>query len=144
LGLAEELVRVALDSLTVEGRVTSQYGKLTPIAMVIPVGSEAGWEAAVFDHFQAVAGAITMKLRQGATRSTHDDTIGGSTLTFEIDVGHPHAPKVLGLLERVRAEVFTLWNDVEACNAQRPLDEQTSQRVTFYVGQSVKSLGDAT
>jgi hypothetical protein len=144
LGLAEDLVQGALDSLTVEGRVTSQDGKITPIPMVIPVGSEAGWEAAVFDHFQAVAGAITMKLRQGATRSTHGDTIGGSTLSFEIDAGHPAASRVLGLLERVRSEVFTLWNEVEACNAKRPLDEQTSQRVTFYVGQSVKSLGDGT
>lgn len=142
LGLTEELVQAALDSLVGQGRVSLQDGKVTPDAMVIPVGAEAGWEAAVFDHFQAVAGAITMKLRQGATRSTPDDTTGGSTLTFEIDVGHPAAARVLGLLERVRSDVFTLWNEVEALNAARPLDEQTSRRVTFYFGQSVKPLGE--
>lgn len=142
LGLGEELVKTALDSLTAQGRVTTRDGKVTPEPMVIPVGSEAGWEAAVFDHFQAVAGAITMKLRQGATRSTPDDTTGGSTLTFEIDREHPAAARVLGLLERVRSDVFSLWNEVEALNATRPLDERTARRVTFYFGQSAKSLGD--
>lgn len=142
LGLAEELVSTAMDSLTAQGRVIIRDGKFMPEPMVIPVGSEAGWEAAVFDHFQAVAGAITMKLRQGATRSTPDDTTGGSTLTFEIDREHPAAARVLGLLERVRSDVFALWNEVETLNATRPLDERTARRVTFYFGQSAKSLGD--
>lgn len=142
LGLAEDLVQTAIESLIAQGRVSIQDGKVRPEPMVIPVGAEAGWEAAVFDHFQAVAGAITMKLRQGATRSTPAETIGGSTLTFEIDATHPAAATVLGLLERVRSDVFTLWNEVEAINAARPLDEQTSQRVTFYFGQSAKLLGD--
>jgi hypothetical protein len=89
-----------------------------------------------------VAGAITAKLRQGATRSHQADTTGGSTLTFEIDDGHPLAPRVLGLLAQVRADVFTLWNEVEAVNAQRPIGEEAVSRVTFYFGQSVKSSGD--
>src|SRR5690606_14459793 len=101
LGLNPELVQSAVDSLIAEGRLTIADGKVTPDAMVIPVGAEAGWEAAVFDHFQAVAGAITMKLRQGATRSTTHDTTGGSTLTFEIDASHPAAGRVLGLLDHV-------------------------------------------
>lgn len=142
LGLAQDLVQGALDSLVAGGRLTKKDGKLTPEPMVIPVGAEAGWEAAVFDHFQAVAGAITMKLRQGATRSTPDDTTGGSTLTFELDTSHPALERVLGLLEHVRSEVFALWNEVEMLNATRPLDQQTARRVTFYVGQSVKALGD--
>lgn len=142
LGLNQELVQSAVESLVAEGRLTITDGKVTPDAMVIPVGAEAGWEAAVFDHFQAVASAITMKLRQGATRSTTDDTTGGSTLTFEIDTNHPASGRVLGLLDRVRSEVFSLWNEVEALNANRSLDPETSRRVTFYVGQSVKSSGE--
>lgn len=142
LGLTQELVQEALETLTSGGRVTNHEGKVTPEPMVIPVGAQAGWEAAVFDHFQAVAGAITNKLRQGATRSTPDDTTGGSTLTFEIDADHPARERVLGLLERVRTELFALWNEVEACNATRTLDERTSRRVTFYVGQSVTALGE--
>lgn len=144
LGLAEDLVESAVASLTAQGRITNRDGRVTPEPMVIPVGAEAGWEAAVFDHFQAVAGAITMKLRQGSTRSTADDTTGGSTLTFEIDATHPAAARVLGLLERVRSDVFTLWNEVETLNAKRPLDERSSRRVTFYVGQSVTALGEET
>jgi len=52
------------------------------------------------------------------------------------------AGRVLGLLAQVRSEVFELWHEVEATNAARPVNEETMRRVTFYVGQSVKSSGD--
>jgi hypothetical protein len=139
IGLNEELVSESLAELERQARVTADaQGRLTAEAMVVPVGAEAGWEAAVFDHFQAVASAITTKLRRGSTRSAVPDTTGGATLTFEIAVEHPLAERVLGLLQRTRAEVNELWREVEAHNALDPIPPNQAQRVTFYFGQVVE------
>jgi hypothetical protein len=139
LSLDDELVASSLISLQDEGCTTvDTAGRRTAEAMVIPVGAEAGWEAAVADHFQAVAAAITTKLRRGRTRSEGEDTTGGATLTFEIDDGHPLAERVLNLLNRTRSEASELWNDVERQNAERPIREEHVRRVTFYFGQFVK------
>jgi hypothetical protein len=139
VGLESELVSTSLTSLRAHGSTTVDAdGRVTADAMVIPVGAEAGWEAAVADHFQAVAAAITTKLRRGSTRSVFTDTTGGATLTFEICEGHPLAARVLGLLNRIRSETNELWNEVESHNAQSPIREDAMQRVTFYFGQFVK------
>lgn len=143
IGVSEELVQNSLVSLRDRGRITVHPdGHLSADPMVIPVGAKAGWEAAVFDHFQAVAAAITTKLRQGATRSNEADTTGGSTLVFEVHDQHPLAQQVLDSLARVRREMFELWNQVEAVNAQEPIAEERIRRVTFYFGQFVKSSGE--
>jgi hypothetical protein len=139
LSLDEEIVSASLASLRDHGCTTlDAQGRLTSEAMVIPVGAEAGWEAAVADHFQAVAAAITTKLRRGSTRSDFTDTTGGATLTFEISEGHPLSERVLGLLNRIRLDTNELWSEVEAHNAQRPIPEDDVRRVTFYFGQFVR------
>jgi hypothetical protein len=143
LGLDEEMVATALGELRDQGRVaTSADGAPAAEPMVIPVGAEAGWEAALFDHFQAVASAITTKLRQGHTRSAQADTTGGATLTFEICDGHPLARDVLGLLDRTRTQANDLWHKVEDHNGRHPIAEEDIRRVTFYFGQFVKSSED--
>jgi hypothetical protein len=143
LGLNEEIVATALAELTDQGRVTiDDDGRRVADPVVIPVGSEAGWEAAVFDHFQAVASAITTKLRHGQTRSTRADTTGGGTLSFEICDGHPLAERVLGLLERTRTELGGLWQEVEGHNAAHPISERDVRRVMFYFGQFLKTAED--
>jgi hypothetical protein len=140
IGVDEELVLTSLAELRNQGRVTKgPEGRLLADGMVIPVGAEAGWEAAVFDHFQAVAAALTLKLRDGNTRSAAADTTGGATLTFEICDGHPLADRVIGLLARARKEIGELWQEVEAYNAQHAIPEGDAQRVTFYFGQFSKS-----
>lgn len=139
LGLDEEMVTLALTSLVDQGRISRDAsGQLSATAMVVPVGAEFGWEAAVFDHFQAVAIALTTKLRRGKTRSSNADTTGGATLTFEICAEHPLAPRVLGLLQRTRSEVNELWSEVESHNELSPIADEKLQRVTFYFGQVVK------
>lgn len=141
LALEIELVEEALAQLRREGRLTSDEGEpLEAEAFVIPVGAEAGWEAAVFDHFQACATAIGAKLRLGQERSEHDDTTGGATLSFEISQGHPLAAEVRGQLARIRAETDELWERVEAFNAERPVPEDEVERVVLYFGQFVKAV----
>ena len=143
LGLDEEQVDSAVCRLERDGRLTrGDQGQLeAEQAMVIPVGSEAGWEAAVFDHFQAVVGAITAKLRLGAN-SASSDTTGGTTLSFEIRAGHPLANEVRQLLAKFRHETDELWDRVEAENAKHPISEEEMQRVIFYFGQLVKGGED--
>jgi hypothetical protein len=103
----------------------------------VPVGSESGWEAAVFDHFSAVARAIAAKVQKRALRSEVSDVVGGATLTFEIADGHTLEREVMGLLARVRADVNDLWARVASENAAHPLEDKDIRRVTFYFGQNI-------
>jgi hypothetical protein len=134
----------AVSALVEDGRVElgEQGGEqvLRCSELRIPVGSEQGWEAAVFDHFRAVATAIAAKLRVAGARSDRGDVIGGSTISFDLDPGHPYEAQVYGLLQRVRTDVNELWEHVTELNRKRPIDPDRKVEVTFYFGQSV--IGD--
>ncbi len=99
----------------------------------IPVGAEQGWEAAVCDHFGAVATAIASKLSSPQSRA--DDTVGGATLRFTVYPDHPLYEDVRGLLGRVRSEVNELWSRVHEHNRKHPPPDE-AQKVTFYFGQT--------
>lgn len=133
----------ALRVLEAEGRVTSagegEAATHRATEFLVPVDAESGWEAAVFDHFQAVVRAIGSKVRRGAARATRDDVVGGATLTFDVCPGHPHREQALGLLARIRAEVNELWDAVQQHNEAHPIPEDELERVSFYFGQSVAS-----
>jgi hypothetical protein len=139
---ATDLDRV-LSGLVEDGRVrkgTSDSGETTYFAdeFFVPIGAPAGWEAAVFDHFQAVVKTICRKLT-----SEPDRTLGGSTYSFEVWSGHPLEAEVLGQLERLRATASDLRGRVLGYNEShaRPRDVL---HVTFYGGQSsIVSSGDA-
>ena len=141
LPVEEAPLKEALGTLEVEGRVT-RFGEgenaiYRSSNFVVPVDSEHGWEAAVFDHFQTMVRAIGMKVRRGQARSAHDDTVGGATLTFDVDPDHPEYDRVVGLLRQVRSEVNDPWARVEACNTKRPIPEESRIQVSFYFGQCV-------
>jgi hypothetical protein len=143
VGLDEELTGSIVQRLEREGQLTSSVeGPLSAKEFVIDVGSEIGWEAAVFDHFQAVAAAISAKLRRGQARSDASDTIGGRTVSFEVAAGHPQEQEVLQLLSQMRKATDELWERVNATNKQHPLDEEQIKRVVFYFGQFVKGEED--
>ena len=78
-----------------------------------------------------------MKVRRGLARSAKDDTVGGATLTFDVDPEHPDYENVIGLLRQVRSQVNELWSRVEACNTQRAIPEDSKIQVSFYFGQCV-------
>jgi len=101
------------------------------------VGAEQGWEAAVFDHFQAVCTAIATKLARGAKQSKTTDVVGGATLAFDVHDGHPYRDEVFASLVRVRTQMNELWERVVEHDKLHPVPEGQKQRVTFYFGQSV-------
>ncbi len=94
-----------------------------------------GWEAALFDHYQAVVRAIATKLQAGSTTARRADETGGSTYSFDVWPGHPYEERARGLLRERRKEADQLLEEVHRFNEthQRP-DEFT--RVSFYFGQS--------
>lgn len=153
LGLAEIAERIPTDatklgevlsSLVTDGRIAlRQQGARTVYSTdgcVVPLGSTAGWEAAVFDHYQALVTALVTKLRLGRARAVVGDWVGGSTYSAHVWDGHPLAGEVLGLLQRTRDQASDLRARVETYNAAHPAPEHGDKRVIFYVGQAVLGL----
>jgi hypothetical protein len=144
LGSSTEAVSRAVLQLKDDGIVHEEDGRrLRTRGVVIPEGASVGWEAAVFDHFQAMVTAITRKLSLGAAQSSEDDTIGGATVSFEISEDHPLRDEVRGLLKQVREEVNALWRRVGEHNRRCPSAGRDGvspqgEIVTFYFGQSVQ------
>jgi hypothetical protein len=140
LGIESAIVERAIAALLGEQRVTLRAGSDEPRyeanAFLVPMGAEHGWEAAVCDHYCAVATAIGMKLDKGP-RTTASEDIGGATYAFEIHDEHPARERVLALLRDERARVSALWEEVRAHNHAHPIEEHKKAQVTFYFGQSV-------
>ena len=103
----------------------------------VPVGARQGWEAAVFDHYRALAKAVAAKVQAGP-RSELADKIGGATLSFDLHPEHPHREEVEGLLARVRGDVGALWEKVAAHNRAHPYEGDDRTKVTFYFGQNLE------
>jgi len=132
LNVAPEVLTQTLTSLIDEGKLAETEGELAAERLDIPVGAEQGWEAAVGDHFRAVATAIAAKLKYG--KSKHGERLGGGTYTFTVHPQHPHETKVYELLARTRSELESLWGDVTQWNDEHPPPDDAS-KVTFYFGQ---------
>jgi hypothetical protein len=134
----------ALGVLTGDGRVELEPGddepRYTCPSCVIPLGAGVGWEAAVFDHYQAMVTALTTKVRMRKTSSGVNDWVGGSTFGFDVWAGHPERDEVLGLLKRFREQALALRARVEDYNSAHPAPEPGAQRVIAYVGQTVLGL----
>jgi hypothetical protein len=135
--LTERCVR----ELVADGRVAvlehDGVERISCRQLTIPVGAMQGWEAAVFDHFKAVATAIAKKLQWTGPRSRHGDVVGGTTLSFSIRPGHPFEGEVLGLLTRTREDLNALWNRVAEYNRAHPSGAAGRTEVTFYFGQTI-------
>jgi DNA-binding Lrp family transcriptional regulator len=146
LSMSASSVSSAIDTLVREGKVEkdgpSDEARLRAVDLVVPVGAELGWEIAVFDHFRAVVNAIAAKVRRGRARSAGDDLVGGATLGFDVWDGHPFEQRVERLLIDARAEVGSLWNDVEAFNREHAAKRENARRVYFYFGQYVQDSED--
>jgi hypothetical protein len=136
--LDEDSLDAALARLLADGRAVEDDDALWRCdECVIPFGTDVGWGAAIFDHYQAVVTALCTKLRAGATQARLADAVGGSTYGFDVWPGHPDEETVLGLLKRQRAEVGALRARVEAHNKDHGAPPGQAQRVIFYMGQTV-------
>jgi hypothetical protein len=137
----DEQWQQALDALVTDGRATLESTGdgtwLSASSFVIRPGAARGWESAVLDHFQAITTAIGAKLARGPRAADESESLGGSTLRFQIEPGHPYEAEVLGLLGRVRRELDEFWQKVSDYNDQHPIDPRRRVDVCFYYGQSV-------
>ncbi len=140
LGLPSTILDAALSELIATDKVrVAGEGLYQADQCVIPHGDEIGWEAAVFDHYQAVVTAIATKVTQGRRRSDSGDRVGGSTYHFDLHCGHPSEGDVRGFLQSVRQRASALRHEVER---HTPSSEATKYRVVFYVGQNTVGLDD--
>jgi len=142
--LDEGTTQEALDELVRDGRACaitekSALPRYACTQCVIPLDASAGWEAALFDHFQAMVTAMCTKLRMGTAVASKKDWVGGSTYGFDVGEGHPHRDEVLGFLASTRERAVALRVKVEAYNAER-LSNETPERVVVYVGQTILGL----
>lgn len=142
LGVEVTAVEDALAPLLAEGRVTAnaEDGTLRASTFQLLLGAEAGWESAVFDHFQAVAATIVNKLRVRTRGSRAADAIGGTTLRFELHPEHPMLDDVLGVLGRVRDETEALWLRVAEHNDAHPSNSERRSSAIFYFGLNVDDV----
>jgi hypothetical protein len=104
----------------------------------VPVGAAVGWEAAVFDHYQALVTAVMTKLKRGSARGEAGDHTGGSTWTLEVWPGHPLEQEAKTTLRSVRSQVDALRARVDAHRNEPPRGVPVD-RVVFYAGQYVRA-----
>jgi len=140
LGVDGALVDAALAELIANGRLKYEGERLMSSNLVVPLGTEQGWETAVLDHFRVVAVAIAKKVATGLVPAQETDTTGGSTFTFTISPDHPYQADVRALLRSTRRQAQALWDDVARFNEQHPPDPAHASRISFYVGQLHENL----
>ena len=147
MAMGQETAQAALEKLVADGRISAVerdgVRKYECGGCVIPLGSPVGWEAAVFDHYQAMVTALCTKVRMGRTIAAIDDSVGGSTYGFEVWPGHPLRTEAFGFLASVRQLGSSLRARIETHNREHPAHEN-AERVIAYVGQSVLSDHDPT
>jgi hypothetical protein len=133
LGRPAANLQDAIDRLMQLGHVERlPSGVLRAQDFLIPLGATVGFEAAVFDHIQAVVQTICQRLEHDAEHPR--DWVGGSTYTFDVWPGHPLENAVKSQLNELRQRCGDLRSQVTAYNAQHGLDPHYEQ-ITTYVGQ---------
>jgi hypothetical protein len=139
----DALLDASLSRLVAESavcRTTTESGVTYDCATcVIEAGDAAGWEAAVFDHYQAMVSALVAKLRSGKRRADFADQVGGSTFVFDLWRGHPLLDDALGYLRRVREQGSLLRKRIAEHNESNAAQAGAAAvRVVAYVGQTVQ------
>lgn len=138
LGASAEALEEALNQLIADGVVRRRDdGHLSTVGVSIPPGAPVGFEAAVFDHYQALVTAITRRLEAASTDAPN--SVGGGTVSFVMSPGHPLQSEVHQLLQQMRDQLNNLWERVgEEQKKLRATGTAGNQVevVTFYFGQS--------
>lgn len=139
LGIDQARVAEVLERLAGEGRIErvpeAASATYRAASCLIRADDPVGFEGAVYDHMQAVIGALCHRLRRRGQGAAIDRAIGGSTYTFDVAPDNPTWERVTGLLGRVRAEVSALRAEADAFEAARATRVKTT-RFLFYCGQN--------
>jgi hypothetical protein len=135
-GVKERELDGPLARLRGEQRILQEQDRWSAREFCVPLGSEAGWEAAMLDHYQALVRTLCARLSRLGERSSLSDATGGSTYTMHVWPGHPHEEEVVGTLGRVRRDLAELRRRVVAYNAEHRVPHEY-ESVVFYAGQSV-------
>jgi len=134
-------------TLVADGRISVQHSgaetEYSSSECVIPMGETAGWEASVFDHYQAMVTALCTKLRRRESTAQRGEWIGGSTYGFEVWPEHPFHDEVVGFLQATRDRAAELRARVDAYNGGRLSGQGAVRRVIAYVGQTVIEAEEA-
>ncbi len=139
-----EDVAAVVERLVADGRVEKGAdGKLTSKDFVVPLGSPVGFEAAVFDHFQAVVQTICQRLNQSSVGTHGKDVIGGSTYSFDVWPGHPLEAEVKAQLANMRKACGELRARVDAHNRAAGA-KNSRQEIITYMGQCVLERDEGT
>jgi hypothetical protein len=129
-------LEACLSRLVDSGRIQrAEDGRYDSSSLVLPLGSAAGSEAALFDHYQAVVRTLCARLQTSAD-ATASSRSGGSTYSFTIWPGHPCEDEVHGLLREYRERHSELRERIEVYNREHALPE-LYERVTAYGGMCV-------
>jgi hypothetical protein len=130
-----------LGALVADGRVSVRgsgaEAEYSSSECVIPMGATTGWEASVFDHYQAMVTALCTKLRRRESTAQRGEWVGGSTYGFEVWPDHPFHDEVVGFLQATRDRAAELRARVDAHNAGQMPAQGGVRRVIAYVGQTV-------
>jgi hypothetical protein len=142
LGRSSEVTSEVTARLVADGRVQrGADGALLAKDFLIPLRASSGWEAAVFDHVQALVQTICQRLQQAALEAEPTPSVGGSTFTFDVWPGHPLEQAVKGQLSELRARTGALRQQVDDYNRGHGLPEAYEQVVT-YLGQCLIERGN--
>lgn len=138
VGRDPQAVYDALDALVADGRIQLETnGRYSTRSVVFAVQNAAGWEAALFDHFQAVVRTMCQRLRDDIPEGRAGQ-VGGSTYSFNIWPGHPLEDEVRSALADFRHKYTALRQRVHEHNRSCRLPDKYDC-VTVYAGQSVIS-----
>ncbi len=129
----------ALARLLEFGRIELEDGEPTryrATRLEVLLGSAVGWEAAVFDHYQALVKTVCQRLSPESKQDVTNGRVGGSTFTFDVWDGHPMADEANLCLARFRETHAELYERIERYNADHGVPERHDQ-VIVYGGQCV-------
>lgn len=146
LSAPADQVAASLQRLLQDGRIRSADDRESAYVSdgcVLPLRSEAGWEAALFDHFQAMVAAMCHKLELGQRGARPTDLIGGSTFSFRVWPAHPYYEEATRFLQEFRAAGTALRKKIAAYNETHTMPEAHGTQVVIYAGQNTLGADDS-
>lgn len=83
-GLGTDALSVPLLHLQNQQRISFTNGQWQAFAFNLPFGTEAGWEAAMFDHYHALVKTLCARMATLGEKATLPAETGGSTFTMAV------------------------------------------------------------